>query len=183
MQLTSKRPVLYMYNGKTNGKAHVYSDKQIHLDMDTIDSYKSGISVGEWSDLRFASCVLSELRDLSTYILLISQFQWCDCASQLSPFHISASSTRTNKTFQTKNQILKSISITVFIKLCSSQYNLTPEFHYIITVQQVSVHLFWPLGFDSSWTLILGKSLGYKTSLSRSRSNRSSCCTEYLIFG
>ena len=133
MQLTSKRPVLYMYNGKTNGKAHVYSDKQIHVDLDTIvPSVIQSRQVSEGravSVSRHVYCQSS--RGLSTYILLISQFQWCDCASQLSPFHISASSTRTNKTFQTKNQILKSISITVFIKLIFTiQSNTRIPLHY-----------------------------------------------------
>ena len=34
--MTTKCPALNMHNGKTNGKVHVDSDKQIHLDMDTM---------------------------------------------------------------------------------------------------------------------------------------------------
>ena len=37
--ITPTRPVLNMHNGKTNGQAHVYSDKQIHVDMDAIVSF------------------------------------------------------------------------------------------------------------------------------------------------
>jgi len=37
--MTPKCPVLNMHNGKTNGKIHVYSDKQIHVPMDTMVSF------------------------------------------------------------------------------------------------------------------------------------------------
>ena len=44
IDMTLKRPFLYMHNGLTNGKVHMYSDKQIHVDVDTIVSFdiKSG---------------------------------------------------------------------------------------------------------------------------------------------
>ena len=37
--MTPGRQVLNMHNGLTNGKAHMYLDKQIHVDVDTIVSF------------------------------------------------------------------------------------------------------------------------------------------------
>ena len=37
--MTPKRPVLNMHTCLTNGMAHVYSDKHIHVHMDTLVSF------------------------------------------------------------------------------------------------------------------------------------------------
>ena len=37
--MTPKHPVLYINAGLTNGKAHEYSDEQIHVDIDTLVSF------------------------------------------------------------------------------------------------------------------------------------------------
>ena len=37
--MTPRRQVLNIHNGLTNGKAHMYLDKQIHVDVDTIVSF------------------------------------------------------------------------------------------------------------------------------------------------
>ena len=39
IDMTLKRPIMNMHNGSTNLKVHVYSDKQIHVNMDTIVSF------------------------------------------------------------------------------------------------------------------------------------------------
>jgi len=37
--MTTNRQVLTMHNGKTNGKVHMFSDKQMHVDVDTTVSF------------------------------------------------------------------------------------------------------------------------------------------------
>jgi len=37
--MTLKHPVLNMHNGESNGNVHMYLDKQIHMDVDTIVSF------------------------------------------------------------------------------------------------------------------------------------------------
>jgi len=48
IDMTPKRPVLNMHNGLTNGKVHVYSYKQIPVDLDIIVSF--GIQSGHVSE-------------------------------------------------------------------------------------------------------------------------------------
>ena len=60
IDMTPKHPVLDTHNGETNGKMHLYSDKQIcwHVDLDTIVHfcYTKWASVGERNDLHVTSC-------------------------------------------------------------------------------------------------------------------------------
>ena len=57
--MTQKGPVLNMHNSKINGKVHMYSDKQINVDMDTKVSLVIQIRQvlrGGQSNLGIASC-------------------------------------------------------------------------------------------------------------------------------
>ena len=46
INMTPKRPVLDMHNGLSNGKVHLHSDKQIHVDVDTFVIHSRQVTEG-----------------------------------------------------------------------------------------------------------------------------------------